>query len=732
MLETLRPTQGEPASTLVVVMDIDLPDPTSGLLPEEVNRQASTIGRRLIDDPLLLTSFVRNSQERRFMAEASGDKVAVRYYNVLLQHIEGYVKGESTWEYDWALKRDRELTSLEAGTILDCLVEVSRPNQKERLTREQRIVQAVARGYINGRFEKGQSIPDWRAALACNRQFLTAALEPEVRLDRLAKWFDLTIGNYQYISPRNALFYRAIYLGARSANPFDEQNLRLASELQGCLSSSAVLFGRVAELDSKCKPVELVVYLNAALSVYHSGYDPTKGVGIRMYKDNIGETKRNQTLRQVYGNLKLSEQQAAPDILEVARLSAAAFGRFEALEKAREEVFERQRRGDERYSARSIRVAETGEFVFPYNVSLARSPLQERIIALQDKREPTRALYEKAVAMQKARGTGWTVFPFAMKGISGYMVVKETGLSPSGMMILASDMLDRCDIVKEWNSTMVGATSAAPSIEFNLEDVDFVIAREAYVDKTQLDTYLEGVIPDELTRRSLEVLRTNMLLQKELPCRFTRMPTWAGDSYEVLRHKDMPGVVRNAVIRKSGTHSSLEFEIGFAADPADFPDMESVSGSVDFRNGRVNVEFADNTPKISAGQKWILENVILQLIERSCCPSLQEVEEEVGQLRLEEERSGRIISIPGHVVHVGVRRADGTLGQPTLRAEYNLQEAIADLFGDAEVSLAQINEKHREEDPDDERFLTYNKGFELETAGEPIRRSPPEKLILIK
>lgn len=730
MVERLNPIPGAPQNNPAA--DIDLPDPVEGLSPIELNRQASEIGGRLIDNPLLLTSFVRNSQERRLMAEASQNHEALSYYNRLLQHIERYVGGRSAWEYDWVLQRNRALTSPEAGAILDCLADAPKSDQKERLTEEQRVVQAVAKGYTNGRFEKGRAIPDWRGALIYNRQLLAAALNPDVRLDRLSKWFDLTLGNYQRVSPRTSVFWRAIFLGTRSANPVDEQYLQLAYELQECFSASAILFGRTAEVESNLVFItELTIFINSAVSVYDNGLDPTQKLGRKMYEKVIRAVRSDRAMREKYGTPKLSGQPASHDLFEVARLSAAVIERYNALEKAREKRFQHTGRSTERLNAQSILAMGNGKLTFPYSVILAKSPLHETILALQDKSPVKRDLYERATAVQKERGTEWTVIPFAIKGMGGYMVVKaKPDLSSAGRVKLVSDMLDKYQVADRWES-IADATYAAAAIDFKLEEAYFVITREAYIDTTQLGTYLEMVIPDELTRRSLEILRTNLLLQMEIPGRFTRMSTREGDYYGLFSHRDMPNVIRSAVIRKSMVRGGLEFEIGFAADPSDFPGIEPVSGSIDFRNGRVNVGFADSTPKIATGQRWILENMLLQLLERSCCPLLQEVEEEVGGLRI-EGGNGRKISIPGHIVHIGVCRTDGTMGQPTLMAEYNLRNAIEDLFGDAEISLGQINEQHKREDPDDPRYLTYNKGFESEAVGEPVRRSPPEKLIVIR
>ena len=252
-------------------------------------------------------------------------------------------------------------------------------------------------------------------------------------------------------------------------------------------------------------------------------------------------------------------------------------------------------------------------------------------LSLFDSTKKRQAMYEMAKTTAAERGGNWQPISFALEGMQGYLIT-TTGINLSARDAVKhiSQLIKQHEVKKEWERLKATMAQSAVAVEIHFPDFVFILAREEYLVKSQLESLLDIKMPEDKRQNALKYFMENNQMRRNIPKAFTRMPTLAGDEYDLIDHEDLPNTIEAAVIRKTQV-GGLEYILTFCTDKLVFPNGEKpvITGKVNFEMNRANIIPAENFPHVPTDQVWILENVLLSLLQSSCCPSLREVEEEM-------------------------------------------------------------------------------------------------------
>lgn len=739
-------------SSSLVTSNFDFPQFEAN--PKEINRLAAVAAGKLISDPATLGLFITMTGDVKVISQINGDKIAQiqidSFTDKVFRHIESF---------DWKGKRNDILDSDGAKAILSYLPKVNDIEAKPRLTATEKIVCELAKGFVKSRFAesgnidaKGRKVADWRGALETERIFLAAGIESSVDMSVLEKWFDLYLGNYKDIAPVGSLPWHAAFLGLRSSDPVDEKYVRLSCEVDSSMATVANLLGRRDEYvanSSLHEPYSMI--FDSQIGVFTdrtSHLNPAFGIPIDNARKSA--TKKGpvrEYLKKVHQEVNIGQvPEATPEMMEVAEKSSRYSDRFSTMMLALQRAYSGLRKPEDLAEIMST-VEPDGKIKFPYDIIFARSNLHEALIELLDPDKKKTELKDIAERIKEKKGSSWSIVPFSgLEGLSGYAVIPaDPNFGTAEKVRKVVELLRKYHVHEAWERNAAPYTSALAALEFHCQDVEFVLSRKKYTNKSEIDTYFDSVIGSIISEKGLNVLAENIKLERELPLRFSRMPTSAGDKYDLLTHDDLPGVIKEALIkaRRVSMGGGLSFALRFNPDLSIFPNgLEDVAGIINFQNGRVNILFDLKTPDISRINKSIIDNILFHLVERSCCPTTSDLQREIDDITggENEHLEELTVSIPGHLVHIGVTKTDGTPGLYTKKAEEKMQEALGNTpritrenlrtmaRATGGISLASINEWHKRFDTQDKRNLTWNSGYDY-PGSKPIQRSNPERLI---
>jgi hypothetical protein len=697
-------------------------DPTSRfLLPNdetEIADRAMKTAEIVIADPTRLATLQTQVDTELLIAQGDGDTVQQANITHFLEGVRQHIDS-----FDWAGLRDAPFSAPAARAILTNLPNTRRHDERQEPETTQQvheITRSIADGYLNRRHEP---TADWRGSLVSQRTFLQGALLQPDDTRTMTVWFDLMVGKHPTLITSKTMSGRALFDGMRATTPQDEPYLAVASELDWSTATLARLFDKRGEYQKKPKSYDaLRVQFTAAYETYKKGIDPTTPEG--------EEALRQQVRR--YSPI-ISRDPVATDILEIAQHASQEGPRWEILNRVVTEGYASVLKSK---GLSSMNVMKGQELVFPFAQILAPSEEKTAIGTLIDAALIGERLETQAQEEAKKRGESWIALPFAGQGIQGYVLMdrnnRNVTIGPSNSLqeqaAFINDLLQKYPVQAEWEQTK-GPISEAQTAALTLSypDATFIVSRREYAQKSELEMFMDTHVPTEVRQRSFDILRDITTLRHNIPRRFSRSITRGGLRHELADHPDMPDVIKQATLRKRNTGGfSLTFQL---VPDQNFPSSYiPVEAQLDFRGGTANVQLMGEAAQLPLDITWIFESISLRIFESACCPPISE-DDSIETMMVEAVRDGTI-DIPGHIVHVGARKATGEPGQYTARAEANFQEAISALgLETGGISLADINRKHREEEPECGRFLTYNVGYESGIETGPATIPPPAKII---
>lgn len=688
----------------------------------EVRLKAGPLARRLIDDPLLIPDLTQLTQDLAFAAETQGNPALRRTLTRFIQHVGGEITN-----FDWVSMEHVILPLDAARTILLSLPQSNRRPKEQNvgdLVSEQ-VAHRIADGYLSKRYEHSER-NNWQGSLSTMRTFLESGLYPEPDMEVLTIWFDLMMRKFPHALGPNSLAHRAEYLASVAANPADESTFTLGAHLGQCQRLLNLTLGRNDMEKNQALFRELTNQFQSIRSILLvEGSDLSSG-RIRDKLRDLIRVKRRVHFPIAREFIQGLDKDISPDVVEVARDATRFQDRYEALDKFYSSLSDL---GNKLLKLQEITAHEA--LTFPLNAAYQKPPFLEKLYQLVDLAILRKTLNETLDSQLRRMGPSYNAIPFSIEGLQGFAIVNEIPpSSPAERVKRVKELLGKHPFKMDLElRRRILNEPNQPNIGLSYEDVVFLLVSKEFIAKSSLDSFLDLRVPDEQRGRAIDIFRKTIDLRRDLPSRFSRMPTLGGDSYTLRDHTDLPNVIDEVIVRKRGS-GGIEFVMTFSTDPLIFPEGEhsSISGTINFQSFRVNVTFDQDTPEIAIDQKWILESVLLHLTEKSCCPPPDEVEEEQDTIKRGNESKR---PIPGYVGRVGGYRPNGGRKQFTHQAEVNFAEVVEALFHDTKgISLATINEARWSQFPGDDHYWTYTKGRDVEgELPEPIARSNPTNLL---
>lgn len=712
------------------------------LARHEVKLRAREAVDRLGRDPSSLSALATTFENNYFLAETEGDVV---HQDLLTEYLNLINKGLG--KFRWKGLREKRLTEESALSILKHLPNPNGENLGAETTPQQRRIQNIAkklaRGYLNKRFEHSTN-PGWREAVFGLKVFLDTSIHSG-DLEVLQKFYYLTRGGYESVVSQDSLVLRSLLLCRQAANPKDEELWVIGSEIDDCellIASTIDLREELVEVPEAYRV--LMLQLEMARLSYEMSIDPAVGIGRRTFKASLQNIHLDPVLDKKYGDLpleRISRRKLTPEVLEVAKAAADYPERYTLVRAAAADIYSFKGSSKELVDARLPADSE-GRLAFPYNILLQHSASYEELSAVLDQGLERVDVEEAARNIAEESGEPREIVPFSQLGIQGYLIVDPKVIESSVLESpkLLSDYIRGLIIKERFAETWFRARALqrlkiTRSVSFERPGITIIIVEEGYdVKKTRVETILDLRVPGSLREKEAahKILNGLSGLRREIPRKFTQMPTLAGDEYPLNNHPDLPSVFGSALIKKRPA-GGIFFEMNILPMVEVVPDEASphMSGIISFPESRVKIDFDGAGKSLPNDLKWISEGVLLRLLERSCCVPLSE-DELRQQLEAERELEAlrRERAIPGRLVHVGGFRLDGSRKQFTEDADVNFRDSLMDLGMDtAGLSLAKINRGHWAEVPDCDRFLTWNRGHEPEITPEPTVRNAPDRIL---
>lgn len=708
--ETLR-TNGEP--------EFDFP-----VRGAEIGTKADRVAQTLIADPALMGQLFSQSDNRLIIAQQKGDSDEQTLTTRFLDQVDKRLKG-----FDWRQVQVTELP-LESSRAILAHLPVNDPLRKRKPTPKERIAESLARGFITERFEDPQ-MPEWRGAVTFLHTLLTSAVEPQPDLELLTRWFNLVTTQYPTIMSHHSVAGRSFFIARRAAAPSDERFLNKGYDIDSAIRHIGDLFGRREDYRRNSEAYDLQgTQLAAAESIVREGLDPRNGIGRKSYRETIARNAAKSPdaafPKSMYG--KIAQMPLPLEIAEIAMTAVKFPNRWNALKRDLRQGFADMQEGRYVHTPSRFR-DEKGKLVFPHNIfyrkSKIRNALSElanphmiKILQAQLNDEITKVIKEKEWKVKAAS--------FAFGDIRGYLLVDRDKLvSQQEVTQRAMELYEKYSLESDAKDF---ADSELAAMRVHVPDNVIILVKPEYFEKDAVDSLLDLKIPAEKRPdEPLDLYKKNSTMRNEIPRNYTRTPTLAGDLYLLRDHPDLPDVIDHAVIRRT-PQGRLEYVLTLATDPLIFPDgtMPQLSGQLTFLFDRAMFEHNPDNPRLSLENQWIIDGAILELFMKSCCPPIPELMEEIrwfGQGQTDR-------STPGYIMHVGGFRSDSTRKQFTPQAEQNYLQAVRQIFRDTGgISLARINEAHREQVPEDDRFVTYNRGYESGVPQDPLPRRNPNSLL---
>lgn len=702
---------------------------------KEMRLSAQLTAASLKQDPSLIAPFILYRENALLAARAGGRDELVLVLNGFTSRVNAETR------QGWGDQVDLSLSVKSARALLAYLP----PATDKKRSEQTQIIENLLRGVINDRF-----LPtyDWRGSVRTQRIVLEGVVEPIPDVGLMSKWLDLYTGKYRYIyQPYHSLAWRAQIHASRIASVKDEEFLYVANEIGTAAATVAELLGRRDEMIRVQKQVlNYTAFSDYARGVYQMGLDPSRGSGSKILKRGLTDLKAKPSLHiPPYLRPFLDPEIAAsltltPDTAEVAEIGAQNFERAAQIDEVATTFGQRQLKkigllDDSNLGIETSHMNPDGSVTFPHNIYLRRQPLCDPIFLLFEDSHIRRELRNFVEKVRQEKGESWVEIPIAQAGFYGILLIDgEVPSSPAQRIEFINEFLESQNVPYSYEKAKAVTSPYAP-IVFGLNNFRLILVpRKEQATKSEFESLLDLKLSDEKRAESDETLRKNEELRLGIPNRFTRMPTRVGDRYDLQDHEDMPNTIQRAFIEK-GPDGGLLFRLVFISDPTIYPDGYTpvITGNINFSDLRVNIIYGEDTPSMASDQRALIDSALLHLVERSCCPTLREVEEEVGH----SEREVGILepprSVPGAIVHVGGFRSDGNRKQFTPEAARNYLWVVDSLYGDTEgISLARVNSWHQEthlaERTIDDRFVTYQRGRDIEIAEEPTLRSNPQHL----
>lgn len=708
----------------------------------EFQKKASELAALLISRPRLLPTFLQEAEEFRFNAQQQHDFDSPANLNRLLDETQKKVN-----TFAWESQRTATVDMEDKKGMLQAL-SVHQKTKTTKQSKEAAIVTAISSGYINTRFEKGiNGVPDWRGVVRMGHDLLKAALMPEADLRMLEAWTKIMIGEMTRVVPPGSILERGLYYGVRDISSSSASVLGMAHEIVNCRAIGANLFDLWDQLIKAEKSSD---WLSVHVSIFRSilNIAPAKdysllsnlnsGAAKNLYKRLYADPEIREQMIKNYGKVviqKAQGRQPTPDEIEFAYLIMRDVEQFDRLEKYLQENLRDNANGPKALSMKGIDIGDVSSL--PIFGFLTNSPLRNKMTELYapgTRKKELKVLIDKLL---REHGLGWDAFPIAFRdsitGKQNYGYLVTDTLNDFNDQERTQKTAALLEKYRKALETLTSSDQSTEAISMPIPEGDVIFSKALYKEKSRSAFYLDTLIPEEKKREATDYIREILHLNNIILDGFSRIPSLNGDEYDLLKHHDLPEVIRKARLKRSSS-GGLEFNLNLDRQGSLFATNEvpRIQGTIDFENHQVNVRFNDTGEELSREQHWIFETILLHLVESSMCVPL--IEDQGEERRLDKGGTSDAPS-PGHIVHIGVKKKDGAPGNFTPYAEGNYKADNQALKHDTRgLSLTMRNLAHREwhsvRGEEDPRNLTYNRGRDPKSSDiAPFIRKPPEYIL---
>lgn len=627
-------------------------------------------------------------------------------------------------------------------------------------------------GQVRTKVEKIQT-SDWKGSIHNLTKMLDAASKKVAESpSMLQKWFYLVTGNYPAIiqpgtpdEPAGSLAWRARYLAMRSTR--DDTPLREATEINIGLDVAQQMFNlsSVYEEATRCYNLMLLQaagviqmmqlrnynILNFTSFLENSGLDGSYPAMIDIYLQYAQQQNIEAAARMFPAGLdiktaleRLKNANLSPELAQEFLLTD-----FEKLVLINKMIEEDPGRGG---GMSKTVYSESNELLWPYSVIHRKTPLKARLVDIISYEHKLRSLSTTVELMVRKKGEGYYPLPFAVPVpisgdgakyllLNGYAILKQNNDGSD-----QENLAQFIKLIQEPENTrqilaqhQLSQPTVIDAIWVELgQDLRLIIVPNPdLAPQSMTQTYLELHLPQRLTKDSLRLLQANQELKRNL----SKMPIThdllgRGVRLSLKDHKQLPNTVNDVVLKPvSGSPPGIVFSINFVADQR-FPGIsdEPIRGMYLDTPYGIRVVYDKQNSHIGAGQMWIFENLILNLVTSQVYQDIPE--EQIDPPVIFAKGTHPTYEIGGHLM---VLRHDPLTQRQHHHtpeaAKYYIEAQLAkwgrvkmSLETAVRIYLAQYEQKYGKPPPGND--ATYNRGVEGDNALDyPLQVATPERIL---
>ncbi len=598
---------------------------------------------------------------------------------------------------DWKDLETQEFSEISAICLLD---ELSRTENSTDETDVgiRALTEQVLDGWINSRFEKSQN---WIGALQSLHTLTSGALSDTENITRIDTWANLLLDKHPKILQSKKISRLGLFFAFRDPSPKNEECLRIGMDINNALSTVASTSGR--EDDFHRQSAEIV-------SRYHPSLDRA-----------IEKSKYPREFREAF-------RSTAKDI-------DTFYPRYLLLID-----FINKRYGDPSSNQYSIRADAINQY--PNYIVLEQTFLRKQTHIIEGMDSLKASLVKSVEESARQFDPNSVIAPFAKGGFSGYFFFRPNtfpGETPDDQADFILETLNTnelrvyLDEVKETiasNDGTIGLTYNDPTYgEFKV----YIFTREHVF---YLEQILDQIIPTELRREGIGLLRENLRLQREIGLRFSRSLTRKGLYFDLREFEELPYVFDHVILKRND-HGLFDYTIGL-------PNTDDIIGTISMINGAVKASLSGDATKLPPDISWVLNHLALKLFYHSCCIELRDIKPP-GYVPDEGESHYDRDEVPAEIVRVGGYRGDGSPKRYRdvavanhLLDSYNIEfepntplETMLQVAAEMHVkTLVDYNNEYRNDFPDRDEYLTWRSAHETGKTGNPSPAVAPENLFV--
>ncbi|GEM_PF-5448285 len=744
-----------------------VPDETETPLPrlpesfQDIDSASKEIIERITSSPAALLQFISAVENAAFIAKNSDNSEQLKVLSAFLKNLNKQLRG-----YDWKQLSDHVWDERELETFLRALNKLDHFSADKIGKNLKETSELILNGLIDKRFND-QDQQYWHRALVTVEKLVYLAAENLDDLSLAEAAVDLSTGKYNKVAPVGSLPWLSLFLGTYTAHPKMEDLYVIATYTNMALSLMAEITSKQEQFNKNNRAYDPYLLQLSFIASIIKAY-PELATGpekvpeiLALLKHNLQAQANNSEIQESH-NLsanqirKQSKQPVPPALMRVAIGSGSYSERLQNIfnyQKGKHLAKTPDGEGRLQQSAETpastlfmapIDWSIVGEFPYKYSLEFPEElkPLRKLVRSGVFVDMIRKTVNREKVEKEEATGRRWHIHSFAIRGLSGYLIVDEqVGIlnSPQEVARFAENLLTQDEKMNFKRRELMESTELLFTIQ-DYPGVLLYLTNRDFQPKTPLEALIDYSLPEEIRNRGLDLLKENAQLRRLIVRSFKQGLTEAGDLYYLDDHPQIPGLIASAQLRY---HQQGGFLITFnlVNRPDTFPDLEQpqIKLHLTFPATIANVVFLEETAGLPPDIKIVFEKIALELFANSCTGEIPEVD----WLKSADSEGTYPARQRPHLKHVPLK-PDGAPGNFSDAADEAFQEMVHRMglgqalenwvreFAQASggLSLAAINQAHHADNPHCNRNVTFSRGHEPEEFRDiPVVIKAPENLL---